>query len=90
MSGVCLLAFRNVSVSPGYVFTERGFSKREMPSSRSELLDPLMTAPQNTRKHSLLDFSQLEKLARDSGAVVRSCLWTLVRKSVIGSDEHRT
>ena len=60
------------------------------PSSRSEFIDPLMTAPQNTRKHSLLDFSQLEKLARDSGAVVRSCLWTLVRKSVIGSDEHRT
>lgn len=38
----------------------------------------------------MLDFSQLEQLARQSGAIVRGCVWTLVRRSDTGADEHRT
>lgn len=49
-----------------------------------------MQLPPNNPKRSLLDFSQLEKLARESGAIVRSCVWTLVRRSDSGADEHRT
>lgn len=50
----------------------------------------MMQLPTNNPKRSLLDFSQLEKLARESGAIVRSCVWTLVRRSDSGADEHRT
>ena len=41
-------------------------------------------------KKALLDFGQLERVARESGAVVRTCMWTLIRRSDDGSDQHRT
>ena len=53
-------------------------------------LDALMPKSTNNPKRSMLDFSQLEQLARESGAIVKTCVWTLVRKSDTGADEHRT
>ncbi len=38
----------------------------------------------------MLDFSKLEELARESGAIVRSCSWAIVRSSSSGDVKHRT
>ena len=41
-------------------------------------------------KRVMLDFGKLENLAQESGAIVRSCSWALVRSSDSGEDRHRT
>lgn len=49
-----------------------------------------MNLPANNPKKAMLDFSKLSEISGDSTLPERTCVWSLVRRSDDGSDEHRT